>query len=75
MSWEDSHVAPTMFVSSFFMLLIGTKVALALVVGRSRRLVTSKMYVYMMRMLAVVLVILAAYLIKNALDYLGVLGT
>ena len=75
MSWEDSHITPAMFVSSFFLLLIGAKVSLALAVGRSRSFLTSKMYVYVMRVLAAVLFILAAYLIKNAFDYLGVLGT
>ena len=61
------------FVSCFYLLLVGSKVALAWMVGRSRTFLTSKRYLYTMRLLGGILALLALVLFRDALVFLGVL--
>ncbi|MBW2108412.1 MAG: LysE family translocator [Deltaproteobacteria bacterium] len=58
------------FVMSFYGLLVGSKVTLAWVVGKSRGFLTSRAYVVAMRLLAVLLVFFALMLFANALSLL-----
>jgi threonine/homoserine/homoserine lactone efflux protein len=59
--------AAAAFIGSFYLLLVGSKVILALVAGRSRSRITGKGYVYTMRGLGIALCILALVLIKDGL--------
>ena len=72
---EDGLLAPLMFVSCFYLLLIGSKMFLALIVGRSRTFLTSRGYIYVMRILGGMLAVFALFLFKDALIFLGVLGS
>jgi hypothetical protein len=55
-------------------LLIGSKVFLALIAGRSRTFLRSKGYLFVMRGLALILALFAFFLLKDALRFLGVSG-
>lgn len=68
---EKSVVAPWGFIASFYLLLVGSKVAVAVVAGRYRSLLTGRAYPYVMRGLAVALVIFAILLFREALDLLA----
>ena len=61
------------FVAGFYLLLVGSKVGLALLVGRSRAVIKGRAYVYTMRGLGLALCILALVLIKDGLTLLNVL--
>ncbi len=63
------------FMISFYALLVGSKIGLAVVVGRSRSFLNGKAYVYVMRILGFVLLILAGVLFHDGLKLLGILGT
>ncbi len=56
----------------FHLLLIGSKIAVAVLVGRQRDLLTGKAYPYVMRLLAIALVIFAYILFRDALEFLAV---
>jgi threonine/homoserine/homoserine lactone efflux protein len=58
------------FLASFYTLLVGSKVLLAVLIGNSRQFLSGRMYVYIMRFLGVVLCILAATLFYDGLQLL-----
>jgi threonine/homoserine/homoserine lactone efflux protein len=69
----ESIAAPFVFVSCFYALLVGSKVFLALVVGKSRTFLTGRRYIHAMRLLGGMLAIFALLLLKDALVLLGLL--
>jgi len=60
------------FVGSFYVLLIGSKIALAFLVGRFKSFLSSGAYRIIMRFLGVMLIVLAAVLMREGLRLLGV---
>lgn len=71
---EKSAAAPWGFVAGFYLLLLGSKVAVAAVAGRYRNILTGWAYPYVMRGLAVALVIFAGVLLRDALNLLAARG-
>ncbi|MCF8114522.1 MAG: LysE family transporter [Desulfotignum sp.] len=65
--------AAAAFISGFYLLLVGSKVALALLVGRSRSIIQGQAYVYTMRGLGLALCLLALVLVKDGLTLLGMM--
>lgn len=61
------------FVASFYLCLIGSKVLLAMLVGRSKHFLTSAMYTYTTRFLGLALCVLAVLLFREGLILLGVM--
>jgi threonine/homoserine/homoserine lactone efflux protein len=70
-AWADTPLAAIGFIAGFYLCLVGSKILLAVLVGRSRRLFTGRAYVYLMRALAVLLVLFALMLFKDGLGMLG----
>jgi threonine/homoserine/homoserine lactone efflux protein len=69
----DSGAVPaSIFILSFYLALVGSKVGVAFITGKSRHLLESKNFIYTIRILGAVLLIFAALFIKNALIYFGV---
>lgn len=62
----DSPLASLAFLGSFYVFLVGSKVALALVAGKSRTFLTSKAYLVVMRILGGILGVFAFLLLKDA---------
>jgi len=58
------------FAGSFYLLLVGSKVALALAVGKSRGFLRGRSYVLIMRLLGLLLILLALSLFRDALGLL-----
>jgi threonine/homoserine/homoserine lactone efflux protein len=58
------------FLGSFYLLLVGSKVMLALIIGRSRHFLSARAYVLIMRFLGVVLCLLAATLLYDGVHLL-----
>lgn len=67
---ERSAAAPWLFVVGFYLLLVGAKVAVAMMVGRYRDLLSGRAYTLVMRGLAVALVVFAGLLFRDALGFL-----
>ena len=62
-----------LFLLGFYVLLIGSKVGLALLVGKSRPIITGKKYIYTMRLLGLALGILAIILLSDGLELLSLI--
>ncbi len=63
--------APLAFMGSFYVLLVGSKILIALLVGKSRSFLTGKGYIYTMRLLGVALCALAIFLFRDGFKLLG----
>jgi len=68
----DGVLSISLFVAAFYFLLVGSKIAVALAVERSRPFLKSKVYVYVNRGLGIVLFAFAALFVRDALKYFGV---
>lgn len=62
------------FVVVFYLMLVGSKVVVAVTVGRSRGLLHSSAFVWLNRGLGAVLLLFAALFLRDGLEYLGVLS-
>ena len=73
---ESVHVhisATILFILGFYMMLVGSKSTIAIVVDKSKTLVGSKYYVYIIRALGIVLIAFALIFVKEALEFVGIL--
>ncbi len=66
-----TRLAPVLFVLCFYLLLVGLKVCLAVIVGKSRSFLNGRIYVNIMRGLGVVLALFALFLFRDAMQLLG----
>ncbi len=64
---------PLVFIVSFYVFLIGSKIMLAIFVGKSKSYLSSNAYLYTMRFLGLLLCVLAIILFRDGLKLLGVL--
>jgi threonine/homoserine/homoserine lactone efflux protein len=64
-------LSASLFIFSFYFSLVGSKIIVAFVTGRSRHFLKSGNFIYMIRALGLVLLIFAALFLKNALGYFG----
>jgi threonine/homoserine/homoserine lactone efflux protein len=62
---EVSAWRPALFIGGFYACLVGAKVLLAVVAGRSRRLLAGRAYVFTMRGLGLLLLVFAALLLAD----------
>jgi len=60
------------FVAAFYLSLVGSKILLAIGVGRSRHLLRGRLYLYTMRLLGILLALFALMLLRNGLQLLGI---
>jgi len=68
------HISATiLFILGFYMMLVSSKTAVAIVVDKSKTLVKSKYYAYIIRALGIVLIVFALTFMRDALEFLGIL--
>ena len=72
-AFDLSLFAAISFVVSFYVLLVGSKAVLAIFVGKSRSFLLGNKYIFTMRLLGLVLIILAGFLFQDGLHLLGIL--
>lgn len=72
-AWTLSPLTAVAFIAGFYVCLIGSKMSMALVAARSRRMLAGTAYRYVMRFLGVALVALAVWLFRDALVFFHVL--
>ncbi|MEW8366977.1 MAG: LysE family transporter, partial [Candidatus Thiodiazotropha taylori] len=70
---DTSVLAPYLFVLSFYTLLVGSKIVLAVAVGQSKQLLSGTLYLTTIRSLGVLLCLLALFLMFDGFSLLGVL--
>jgi threonine/homoserine/homoserine lactone efflux protein len=64
-------LAPLAFIGSFYVLLVGSKILIAVLVGKSRSFLIGNGYIYTMRLLGVALCALAIILFRDGFNMLG----
>jgi threonine/homoserine/homoserine lactone efflux protein len=69
---EVSLTAAISFIGSFYVLLVGAKIVLAVLVGKSRFFLQGNIYIFTMRLLGFILLILAGILFRDGLDLLNI---
>jgi len=70
---DQGALAVTTFIGSFYLCLVGSKIALALVVERFRSFLAGKTYLAIMRLLGLLLVFLGMWLFYDGLTLCGLL--
>jgi threonine/homoserine/homoserine lactone efflux protein len=65
-------IAPLVFIFSFYTFLVGSKILLAISVGKSKSFLIGKVYIYTMRILGLALCVLAFALFRDGLKLLGI---
>lgn len=68
---DEGLAAPAAFLTAFYACLVGSKVAIAVLLGRARNLLTGKGYVYALRALGGVMFLLATWLLAEGLRRIG----
>ncbi len=69
-AWKHSALAAALFVVVFFGCLVGSKIVLASILARSRERIIGRWYTPVMRTLAVLLVVFAAIVARDAVTLL-----
>ena len=72
-AWKQTPLAAAAFPVCFLGCLVGCKMTLAVIVGRSRHLLGGRAYVAIMRVLGVLLVLFALMMFRDGLRLLGFL--
>jgi threonine/homoserine/homoserine lactone efflux protein len=67
----DSTQSATVFVGSFYLSLVGIKVILAIIAGKSSSFLKGKIYIYCMRVLGLLLFLFSILLFRDGLRLLG----
>ena len=62
------------FILGFYVFLVGSKVLVAVVVGKSRFFLKSRNYIYTIRLLGIILLVFAVLFAKDGLELLGIMG-
>ena len=62
------------FILGFYVFLVGSKVLVAVVVGKSRFFLKSRNYIYTIRLLGIILLVFAVLFAKDSLELFGVIG-
>ena len=68
-----SNSAPLAFIISFYAFLVGSKVVLAILVGKSKSFLSDKVYLYIMRFLGLVLCLFSLVLFYDGLKLLDII--
>lgn len=70
---EQNVFAALAFISSFYILLVGSKISLAILVGKFRYFLTGNFYIYTMRILGLMLFAFAGLLFIDGMKLTGLL--
>jgi len=65
--------AAILFVLGFYGMLVGSEITVAVIVDRSKAFVKNRYYVYLIRVLGVVLIVFALIFVREALVFFGIL--
>jgi threonine/homoserine/homoserine lactone efflux protein len=69
-AWQHSALAAALFIVVFFVCLVGSKILLATLLARSRDRVLGRWYPPVMRILAILLVVFAMVVFRDAVELL-----
>lgn len=70
-AYNLSFLAAALFIFSFYLTIIGSKIIIAFVADKSRSFLTGSAYVWTLRVLGALLILLALFLIRDGWNYLS----
>lgn len=70
----ENLLAPVLFITSLYSALVGSKMLVAVIVGKSQMFLQGNSYLYILRFLGAMLAVFALILVKDAADLLGIFG-
>ncbi len=70
-AWDTNPMAPILWIIGFYSMLIGSKIGLAVIVGRTRTFLKSSGYLWVNRSLGLILLFFAVILAKDGWRLLG----
>lgn len=73
-AWTKSQLGAATFLVGFYVCLVGSKMLMAFVAGRSQQLLAGAAYRFVMRILGLALLVLAFLMLRDGLVFLHVLG-
>lgn len=68
-AFDEGVITALLFVVVFYSVLVGSKVTIAVITGKSKNFLSSRYYSYLIKTLGVVLCIFAVYFIKSGILY------
>lgn len=71
---EVNAATPLIFIGSFYAMLVGSKILLAILINKSKSFLSSNLYMYIMRLLGMALCLLAILLFREGLKLLGLIN-
>lgn len=72
-AYRMNFMSAVLFIFGFYFFLVGSKIAVALMVDKSKSFLKSNAYLYTIRLLGVILLILAILFVRDGLKFFGVL--
>ena len=69
-AWGIDPLAAILFVAAFYICIVGAKLVVAWISDRSKNVLGTKGYLWVIRILGIVLIILAIYLIRDGIIFL-----
>lgn len=72
-AYKEGILYASVFVIIFYFTLVGSKVVIALITGKSKNFLSSKYYLYLIRFLGVVLLAFAVIFVRSGLGYFGII--
>ncbi len=70
-AWGVEPLAAILFVAAFYICIVGAKLVVAWISDRSRNILGTKGYLWVIRILGLILVVLALYLIRDGISFIG----
>lgn len=69
----DIHISATaFFILGFYTLLVGSNISIVLIVDKSKSFIGSKYYLYVVRVLGIVLILFASVFVTDGLKLIGI---
>ena len=65
--YNTNPMLPVLFILGFYICLVGSKIAIALAVGKSRNFLRRNLYLYTIKVLGILLAVFAVIFVKDAL--------
>ena len=70
---NTSVYSALLFILCFYVFLVGSKVLVAVVIGKSRFFLKSKNYIYTIRFLGLILLGFAVFFLRDSLKFFGII--
>ena len=72
-AFHKSTITASLFIIVFYSVLVGSKVVIAVITGKTKNFLNNRYYIYLIRFLGIILLLFALYFIKNGLQYFQII--